>query len=96
MDDLINDVKIDGKHSFQDGVAPIIDWKKKYGDKIALIGGIDMDVLSRYSPDEVRRYVRRAIDECSPGGRFAVGAGNSIPSYIPLENYLVMLDEGLA
>jgi len=96
MDDLIDDVKIDAKHSFQDGVAPIIDWKKKYGDKIGLIGGIDMDVLSRSSPDEVRRYVRRTIEECSPGGRFAVGAGNSIPSYVPLKNYLVMLDEGLS
>lgn len=96
MDDLIDDVKIDGKHSFQDGVAAIIDWKEKYGDRIGLIGGIDMDVLARFSPEEVRSYVRRTIGKCSPGGRFAVGAGNSIPSYIPLENYLVMLDEGLA
>lgn len=96
MDDLINDVKIDGKHSFQDRVAPVIEWKKKYGDRIAMIGGIDMDVLCTYPPDKLRQYVRHTIDECAPGGRFALGAGNSIPSYVPLENYLTMLDEGLA
>jgi len=96
MDDLINDVKIDAKHSFQDRVAPVIEWKKKYGDKIAMIGGVDMDVLCTYTPDKLRQYVRHTIDECAPGGRFALGAGNSIPSYVPLENYLTMLDEGLS
>ena len=96
MDDLINDVKIDGKHSFQDGVAPVIGWKKLYGDRVSLIGGVDMDALCSFSPDELRQYVRHTIDECAPGGRFALGAGNSIPSYVPLENYMTMLDEGLS
>ncbi len=95
MDDLINDVKIDAKHSFQDGVAPVIDWKKRYGDRIGMVGGVDMHVLSSATPDELRKYVRHTIDECAPGGRFSLGAGNSIPSYIPLENYMTMLDEGL-
>jgi len=29
-------------------------------------------------------------------GMFAVGSGNSIPSYVPVENYLAMLDEALS
>jgi len=95
MEDLITDVKIDGKHSFQDGVAPVIDYKKRYGDRIAIIGGVDIHALSSYRPDQLRQYVRHVIEECSPGGRFALGSGNSIPSYVPLENYLVMLDEAL-
>jgi uroporphyrinogen decarboxylase len=41
----------------------------------------------------VRAYVRRLIDTCGPRGRFAVGSGNSIPSYIPVQNYLTMVDE---
>jgi uroporphyrinogen decarboxylase len=32
---------------------------------------------------------------CGARGRFAVGSGNSIPSYIPLENYLTMVDTAL-
>jgi len=95
MDSLIEDVKIDGKHSFEDVINPAADFKRKYGDKIAVLGGVDMDYLSRLGPDEVRGYVRKLIEDCAPGGRFAVGTGNSIANYIPLENYLTMLDEAL-
>jgi len=27
------------------------------------------------------------------GGGYALGSGNSITNYIPIENYLIMLDE---
>ena len=95
MEDLINDVKIDGKHSFQDGVAPINEAKDLWGDRICLLGGVDIDKLSRLDPENLRKYIRKIIDYCSPGGRFAIGSGNSIPSYIPIENYLTMLNEAL-
>ena len=96
MEDLLEDVKIDGKHSFQDGVAPVIEAKKLYGERICLLGGVDVHKLSTYEPEKLRQYVRHVIDECAPGGRFAIGAGNSIPSYIPMENYLTLLDEALS
>jgi uroporphyrinogen decarboxylase len=95
MEDLIVDVKIDGKHSFQDDVLPIWEYKKRWGDRIALLGGIDVHKLATFEEDALRRHVRQVIEQCAPGGRFAVGAGNSIPSYIPLENYLTMIDEAL-
>ena len=95
MEDLIDNVGIDAKHSFQDNLKPIWDYKAKWGNRIGLLGGVDVNKLATFPPDEVRAYVRQVIDRCSPGGRFAVGAGNSIPSYVPLENYLTMLDEAL-
>ena len=95
MADLIYDVKIDGKHSFQDDIMPIGEYKKKWGDKIALLGGVDVHKLSTYLPVDLRKYVRSMIEECSSGGRFAIGAGNSVTSYIPLRNYLTMIDEVL-
>ena len=95
MEDLIEEVKIDGKHSFEDGILPITEAKRLYGHRICLLGGVDVDKLARWEPDRLRKHVRRIIDECSPGGRFAIGAGNSIPSYIPVENYVTMLDEAL-
>jgi uroporphyrinogen decarboxylase len=95
MDDLINEVKIDGKHSFQDDVTPVWEYKKHWGDKFALLGGIDVHKLSTMEPEQLRKHVRKVIEECSPGGRFAVGAGNSVTSYVPVENYLTMLDEAL-
>jgi uroporphyrinogen decarboxylase len=95
MEDLIRDVRIDGKHSFQDTILPIAKAKALYGDRIALLGGVDIHKLSTLEPAALRAYVRGVIDACSPGGRFAVGSGNSIPSYIPVESYLTMLDEAL-
>ena len=95
MEDLIYDVKIDGKHSFQDNILPVTEAKKIWGNKICLLGGVDIDKLARYSPEDLRKYVREIINVCAPGGRFAIGAGNSITSYITLDNNLTMLDEAL-
>jgi uroporphyrinogen decarboxylase len=95
IDDLIYDVKIDGKHSFMEGIAPVSKAKKLYGDKICLLGGVDVNNLTILQPEDLRAYVRGIIDTCAPGGKFALGAGNSIPSYIPVENYLIMIDEAL-
>ncbi|HOX40234.1 MAG TPA: uroporphyrinogen decarboxylase family protein [Candidatus Brocadiia bacterium] len=96
MEAIISDVGIDAKHSYEDAIVPVAEFKKRYGSRIGILGGIDVDVLARRSPEEVRAHVRKTIEECNPGGGWAVGSGNSIPSYIPLENYLTMLDESLA
>lgn len=95
MEDLIEDVKIDGKHSFEDAIMPVWEFKWKYGGRIAVLGGVDVDKLSRLPEPELRRYVREILDSCMPGGGYALGSGNSIADYVPMENYLIMLDEGL-
>ena len=94
MEDIIEDVKIDAKHSFEDTFLPVTEAKRKYGDRIALLGGIDVDFLCRASEEQVREYVRKVIDVCGPGGGYALGTGNSVANYIPVQNYLAMLDEG--
>ena len=94
MDDLIDDVGIDAKHSFEDVIQPVAEAKRQYGQRIALLGGVDMDVLCRSSEDEVRAYTRRLIEECAPGGGWALGSGNTVANYVPVQNYLAMLDEG--
>jgi uroporphyrinogen decarboxylase len=95
MEYLIENVGIDAKHSFEDAIIPIVEFKRRYGDRIGVLGGVDVDKLTRLDTDSLRTYVRGIIDECAPGGRFAIGSGNSIPDYIPVENYLVMIDEAL-
>jgi uroporphyrinogen decarboxylase len=96
MEDLTEDVKIDGKHSFEDAIIPIQDFQARFGRRIAVLGGLDVNILSAQSPDEVRRRTRRLIEICGSRGRFAIGSGNSIPSYVPVENYLAMVDEALS
>jgi len=92
MEDLIEDVKIDAFHSFQDVIIPVADFLDRYGDRVAALGGVDMDKLARMEEDELRAYVRGILDRCMPA-RFALGSGNTIANYIPVRNYFAMLDE---
>ncbi|OGO16223.1 MAG: hypothetical protein A2Z14_00250 [Chloroflexi bacterium RBG_16_48_8] len=95
MDDLINDVSIDGKHSFEDAIIPVNEFQEKYSDRIACLGGMDMNFLASSSPEEIRQRTRWLIETCGVRGRYAIGSGNSIPNYIPVDNYLAMVDEAL-
>jgi uroporphyrinogen decarboxylase len=96
LDDLIDDVGIDAKHSFENAILPVTEFQARFGDRVGALGGVDIDILARSSPEGVRAEVRRLVDVCGPRGRFAVGSGNSIPSYITVENYLAMVDEALS
>ena len=94
MEDLIDDVGIDAKHSFEDTIESVIDDKALYGDRIALLGGIDVDFLCRADEGQIRARVRETLERCIPGGGYILGTGNSVANYIPLNSYLAMMDEG--
>ncbi len=93
MDDIIDYCGYDAKHSFEDVHTPVIEAKERWGDRIAILGGIDMDVIARRSEEYVRQYVRNILEKCAGKG-YALGTGNTVANYIPLENYSAMLDEG--
>jgi uroporphyrinogen decarboxylase len=94
IDDLINDVRIDAKHSFEDTIEDVRVVKHTYGQAMALLGGIDVDFLCRADEADIRARVRETLDVCMPGGGYCLGTGNSVTNYIPLDSYLAMVDEG--
>lgn len=94
FDDLVEDVKIDALHSFEDTIYDVRNLKATLGQRIAMIGGIDVDFLCRADAPAIRRRVRETLDVCMPGGGYCLGSGNSVANYIPLDNYLAMVDEG--
>jgi uroporphyrinogen decarboxylase len=94
MEDLIEIVSIDARHSFEDTIEDVVTSNKRFGRRIAILGGIDVDFLCRNDEQEIRSRVRQTLDECMPGGGYCLGSGNSIANYIPVDNYLAMLDEG--
>ncbi|MCX6993831.1 MAG: hypothetical protein NT011_11915 [Kiritimatiellaeota bacterium] len=94
MEDLIADVKIDAKHSFEDTIEDVRDAKQRYGNRIALLGGIDLDFLCRSDEAAIRARVHDTLDKCLAGGGYCLGTGNSVANYISVPNYLTMLDEG--
>lgn len=94
MEDLIEKVRIDAKHSFEDVIEDVIETKRQYGKRLTLLGGIDVDFLCQADAKAVRRRVRKVLKACLPGGGFCLGSGNTVANYIPVDNYLAMLDEG--
>jgi len=94
IDDMIHKIQFDGKHSFEDNIYPV---EKAYQDlqgKIAILGGIDMNFLARKTAEEVYQRCKKMLSITKQGG-YALGSGNSIPDYIPDENYLAMLRAGI-
>ena len=94
MDEYIDDVKIDAKHSFEDVIMPVTEASKVYGDRVGLLGGMDVDLLARQDEQTIRAKTREVLDGCVAGGGYCLGAGNWVTSYIPVDKYLVMVDEG--
>ncbi|MCO6452243.1 MAG: hypothetical protein J5I90_15785 [Caldilineales bacterium] len=92
MDDLIG-LGINAKHSNEDAIAPFDAWIERYGDRIGLLGGIDVDILCQFKPDDiVADVVHRASRYRSQANGYALGSGNSIPDYVPVDGYLAMIE----
>ena len=91
MDDVIA-LGIDAKHSNEDCIAPYERWIERYSDRIGLLGGIDLDILCQKQPNEVYEIVLergRRFRRMARG--YALGTGNSIPDYVPVEGYRAMI-----
>jgi uroporphyrinogen decarboxylase len=94
MDTLIDDVGIDAKNSFEDTIEPVTEAKRRWGHRVGLLGGIDVDLVARADERAIRQRVRETLEVCVPGGGYCLGMGNWVTSYIPLDSYLTVLDEG--
>ena len=91
MDDVIA-LGIDGKHSNEDTIAQFDEWITRYSGQIALLGGIDVDILCQHSPDEIfGQVVEKGTRYREMASGFALGSGNSIPDYVPIDGYLAMI-----
>ena len=93
-DDIIDGCGIDAKHSFEETILPVEDFKAKYGARCTPLGGLDVDFICRRTPEEIRAYTRSKIEQCFADGYWALGTGNSLTDYMPVENYLTVLEEG--
>jgi uroporphyrinogen decarboxylase len=91
MDDLIN-AGINAKHSNEDQIAPYQRWIDDYGQRIGLFGGVDVNVLCLNEPEVVyERVVEMGTQFRATANGYALGSGNSIPKYVPVEGYRAMV-----
>ena len=91
MGDIIEELKYDGKHSYEDNICPVENMYERFGGKLAIMGGIDVDFICRSSVEEIMTRSQAMLELAMDRGGYALGSGNSIPSYVPLEKYLGMI-----
>jgi len=92
IEDLIEEVGIAALHPIEPKAMDICQVKRDYGKRVALIGNVDVDLLSRGTPDDVSARTLRLLRDIAPGGGYLLGSSNSVPHYVPLANYLAMLE----
>lgn len=92
MDDVIA-LGINAKHSNEDAIAPFDQWISLYSDRIGLLGGIDVDTLCQQAPTEiVAEVVEKGQRFRRTANGYALGSGNSIPDYVPVDGYLALIE----
>jgi uroporphyrinogen decarboxylase len=90
LEEIIETIGYDAKHSYEDVILPVEQAWLEWGNKIAILGGIDMDFLVNRSPEEIMERAVRLLELTQSKG-YALGSGNSVPEFIPVENYLAMI-----
>lgn len=95
IEDIIEDMGFDGRHSYEDQIEPVEEAYERLSGRIAVLGGIDVDFICRSRPEEVYRRASAMLDRVSERGGYALGTGNSVPEYVPDENYFALLRAAL-
>ena len=94
IDDMV-EIGIDGRHSYEDTILPVEEAYERYHNHFAILGGIDLDFICRSTPEEVYARSKAILAQTSERGGYALGTGNSVPDYVPDENYFAMIRAAL-
>ena len=90
MDDII-DAGFDAFNPIEPVAMDIRALKKRIAGRLGLIGNVDLSyTLTRGTPQEVDAEVRALMRDVAPGGGYALASANSIPEYVPWENFVAM------
>ena len=86
----------DAIHPFEPPLNDIVAIKKHWGHRIAVCGNIDLKAtLIGGTPETVEAEVRDKAAQLAPGGGWLIGSSNSIPDFVPIENYQALLAASL-
>ncbi len=89
--DILNPIQVSAKD-----MGNTAKLKEKFGDRLCFWGAIDTQkVLPSQSEKDVRREVRKRIQDLSPRGGYVLAAVHNMCPDIPPENICAMFDEAL-
>lgn len=88
--DYLIGLGITGLHPNEKGAMDIRAMKRDYGDRLCLLGNVDLNLLGMGPPEDVEREVFELIRDIGPGGGYIVSSGNSLASYCLPENVVAL------
>jgi uroporphyrinogen decarboxylase len=91
LKDLL-DLGIAGLHPNEKGAMDIRQMKQQYGDRLCLLGNVDLNILGMGTPEEVDAEVQGLIRDVGPGGGYIVTSGNSLAGYLKPENVVALAE----
>jgi len=90
------DCDIGALHPLEPQATDIREIKTKYGQRLCLIGNLDLEyTLTRGTPKDVAAQARALICDVGPGGGYCVSSSNSIPSYVLFANFQALVETTL-
>ncbi len=91
--DRIADCRPDALHSLDpQGGVDIAEVKRRYGDRMCLIGNVNCAALQTGGPAEIEASVRCALEHGMPGYGYIFSTSNCVYTGLPLERYEFMVD----
>jgi uroporphyrinogen decarboxylase len=86
---------VDGLHSLDPTAEMDIgDLKRRYGDRLVLMGNVSVDNLCRKTPQEIVQETKECIRTAAPCGGYVLSSSNSWYADAKLENCLTMVETG--
>jgi uroporphyrinogen-III decarboxylase len=89
---MLIELGVVGVHPMENGAMDMVEIKQQYGDKICLMGNVDLNLLGSGTPEAVDAEVKKLIRTVGPGGGYIITSGNSLASYLIPENVMAMAE----
>jgi uroporphyrinogen decarboxylase len=68
------------------------DYKRRFGDRLCLIGNINADVVATNDPAQIKREVATKVPVAAAGGGYIYNIDHSVPPTVSLESYRYLLE----
>jgi len=69
--------------------------KANYGDKIALMGGLDIRVLEENDTEKLDAFLKQMLPEAIKGSGYMLHTDHSIPPSVDYQTYKYFVEKGL-
>ena len=89
VEDLLS-MGISGIHPIDPNCMDIRAFKRKFGERVCILGNVNLNTLGMGTPEETYLEVRNLIRDLGPGYGYILSSGNSVPDYVKAENMLAL------